>query len=100
LLKPCGHVLCGPCVDKFMLGGADTGHAWDDGAEEAPTLSCYVCSEDVSPKITKTEKKKKTKTGEDGEDKDRGMFDIACEGTGFAGGGTNYVKREGVAFQC
>jgi len=101
LLKPCGHVLCRPCVDKFMLGGADTGHAWDDGAGEGPTLSCYVCSEDVSPRnSTKAEKKKKSKRGEDEEDKERGMFDIACEGTGFAGGGTNYVKREGVAFQC
>jgi len=84
-----------------MLGGADTGHAWDDSAKEGLTLSCYVCSEDVSSRSsTKTEKKKKLKKGAEEEEKERGMFDIACEGTGFAGGGTNYVKREGVAFQC
>lgn len=101
LLRPCGHVVCGPCVDKFMLGGTDTDHAWDEEVGEKPTISCYVCSEDVSLRAqTRADKKKKSRKGADEEEKERGMFDIACEGTGFAGGGTNYVKREGVAFQC
>lgn len=113
LLKPCGHVLCGPCVDKFMLGGvANTEHMWEeenDAGGDAIALSCYVCSTNVTShgqtgptaeqKESRTKMKKKKKDGDGGEG-NSGLYDIACEGTGFAGGGTNLVKREGVAFQC
>lgn len=102
LLKPCGHVVCGPCVDKFMLGDAKGEHAWDDGAEdENMVVRCFVCTEDVSPRPRGAKKdKKKSKKTDDEDEKEKGMFDIACEGTGFAGGGKNYIKKDGVAFQC
>ena len=86
LAKPCGHVLCGSCVAQFMKG--------EDGAK----VLCYVCETDVTEKTTREgngEKKHKDK------EKIRpGLVEISCEGTGFAGGGTNVTKREGVAFQC
>ena len=105
LLKPCGHVLCGSCVDKFMLGVAAVEHAWEEPEEHAEnTIQCYVCSEDVTPQAkaeeSKSKKKTKKKDANEEAEKERGLFDVASEGTGFAGGGTAEVKREGVAFQC
>ena len=104
LLKPCGHVLCGSCVDKFMLGAATGEHAWEEPEAHAEnTIQCYVCSEDVTPQATqesKSKKKTKKKGANEEAEKERGLFDVASEGTGFAGGGTAEVKREGVAFQC
>ena len=105
LLKPCGHVLCGSCVDKFMLGAAAGEHAWEEPAEHAEgTIQCYVCSVDVTPQAKANDPKSKKKTKKKGAaeeaEKERGLFDVASEGTGFAGGGTAEVKREGVAFQC
>ena len=86
LAKPCGHVLCGSCVGQFMKG------------EKGAKVLCYVCETDVTEKAAKEgegEKKHKDK------EKIRpGLVEISCEGTGFAGGGTNVTKRQGVAFQC
>lgn len=89
LAKPCGHVLCKPCSEKFQRVDEHEG----DG-----TARCYVCQEDVTPG---RKAKRKDKDGKEKESKvDRGLVELASDGTGFAGGGKNMVKKEGVAFQC
>jgi len=65
---------------------ADDPHA---AASDVAGLRCFVCSMDLSGK--KGEKDDKVKGG---------LLEISSEGTGFAGGGVNVVKRSGVAFQC
>lgn len=65
--------------------------------EEVGVVRCYVCEADV------TERPVKAKKGKDGVEKDKdkirpGIVEISCEGTGFAGVGTNMTKRDGVAF--
>jgi nitric oxide synthase-interacting protein len=95
LAKPCGHALCGSCVEKFMKP-PDVPHARDpDAKEKHGRVLCYVCETDVTGRKQKPDKEK------EGKEKVRpGLVEISCEGTGFAGGGTNMTKREGVAFQC
>ncbi len=74
----------------------DIPHAHDTHAEEQHGhVQCYVCEADVA------ERKQRPGKERGGKDKIRpGLVEISCEGTGFAGGGTNMAKREGVAFQC
>lgn len=65
----------------------------DDGG-----VQCYVCNTELT-------NRSKPKKGEEESkaDKERpkpGLVEISSEGTGFAGGGKNMTKREGVAFQC
>lgn len=91
LAKPCGHVLCKSCSDKFQKP--------PDQSLRAPTdvdaQRCYVCQIDLNPVTANAgrgEKDKKEKI-------QRGLVELRSEGTGFAGGGNNMVKREGVAFQ-
>lgn len=96
LAKPCGHVLCKPCSDKFQRAAERSAH--DKVHDE--TVRCYVCQEDVTTSVGKgkegDEKKKEKKR-----DKiERGLVELCSDGTGFASGGTNMVKRQGVAFQC
>jgi len=100
LAKPCGHVLCKPCSDKFQRAADKSAHE-----EHDETVRCYVCQEDVTP--GRRSKKRKTVEGGEGEKPkekeakvDRGLVELSSEGTGFAGGGKNMVKRQGVAFQC
>jgi len=50
-------------------------------------MRCFVCSVDLSGKKNKDKPKSR-------------LLEISSEGTGFAGGGVNVVKRTGVAFQC
>jgi nitric oxide synthase-interacting protein len=74
----------------------DIPHAQDPDAKESHgKVLCYVCETDVTAQ--------KRRPGKENRGKDKiapGLVDISCEGTGFAGGGTNMTKREGVAFQC
>ncbi|WEW57831.1 hypothetical protein PRK78_003298 [Emydomyces testavorans] len=98
LTKPCGHVICKPCVDKFMTPHKDPDpHAKDtEEAELHGRMLCYVCETDITEKKWKKDMKKN-------KDKERirpGLVAICSEGTGFAGGGTNVAKKAGTAFQC
>ncbi len=93
LAKPCGHVLCKPCSDKFQKPPEKSAHE-----EHDETARCYVCQEDVTPG-----RKVKQKDGKEGKEKgkvERGLVELSSDGTGFAGGGKNMVKKRGVAFQC
>ena len=106
LSKPCGHVLCKPCSDKFQTQVAKSAH--DDDGERDGTVRCHVCSEDVTP--GRKVKGKGKKDGSAGDEKakekekegkiERGLVELSSEGTGFAGGGGNMVKKQGLAFQC
>ncbi|KAI1479001.1 ENOS interacting protein [Daldinia eschscholtzii] len=98
LAKPCGHVLCRSCVDKFMRPSRHH-HDPHAPAEDSGSLRCYVCEADL------TDKKSKDGGGEKGKKKDKekirpGLVDLRSEGTGFSAGGVNQVQKSGVAFQC
>ncbi|KAJ5369038.1 uncharacterized protein N7496_008798 [Penicillium cataractarum] len=106
LTKPCGHVICSPCVTKFMTPH-DVPDPHASKEEQAKTAAlhglvlCYVCETDITPNGSNgdagTKKKSKKK------EKDAilpGLVEISSEGTGFAGGGGNVVTKSGVAFQC
>lgn len=98
LAKPCGHVLCKPCSEKFQRAQEKSAH--DRVHDE--TVRCYVCQEDVTAVKKEKGKSEGKRDGKEGKkDKvDRGLVELSSEGTGFAGGGANMVKRQGVAFQC
>lgn len=95
LAKPCGHVLCKPCSSKFLKPPEKSAHDKDHD----DSVRCYVCQEDVTPG-RKTKRRKDGETGEKERNVERGLVELNTDGTGFAGGGKNMVKREGVAFQC
>ncbi|KAI0543864.1 hypothetical protein F4679DRAFT_590084 [Xylaria curta] len=92
LAKPCGHVLCGSCVGKFMKSNHHDPHATDHA------LRCYVCDTDLTDRGREEGNKGKKK------DKDRirpGLVELRSEGTGYSAGGANQVRKNGVAaFQC
>ncbi|KAJ5329734.1 hypothetical protein N7452_010124 [Penicillium brevicompactum] len=108
LTKPCGHVICSPCVTKFMTPHethVPDPHASKEEQEKNAAshgvVLCYVCETDVTtrPKENGTGTSKKSKK----KDKDSvlpGLVEISSEGTGFAGKGGNMGKKTGVAFQC
>ncbi|KAI0123848.1 hypothetical protein BJ170DRAFT_98585 [Xylariales sp. AK1849] len=98
LTKPCGHVLCRHCVDKFMR---PSGHH-DPHAEvvDPEGLRCYVCDTDLVDRASKVEKGEKTKKKKEKEKIKPGLVEIRSEGTGFSAGGVNQVQKTDVAFQC
>ncbi|TGJ84658.1 hypothetical protein E0Z10_g4088 [Xylaria hypoxylon] len=97
LAKPCGHVLCGHCVGKFMRPNKHH----DPHTMDPDALRCYVCDIDLagngdgSHEATQNGKKK---------EKERirpGLVELRSEGTGYSAGGANQVRKNGVAaFQC
>ncbi|KAJ5485657.1 hypothetical protein N7539_005645 [Penicillium diatomitis] len=116
LTKPCGHVICSPCVTKFMTPrDVPDPHASKEEQAKSAALHgqvlCYVCETDITPNATREtnhdegamttspEVKKKSKK-KDKEVIQPGLVEISSEGTGFAGGGGNVATKTGVAFQC
>ncbi|RYP43021.1 hypothetical protein DL768_010136 [Monosporascus sp. mg162] len=124
LAKPCGHVLCRGCVDKFMRPGGTGAHHHNHHADpHAPEdgLRCYVCEADLTDKPSSKEnggdanningdnddrpegdggKKKKKEKDKERERIRPGLIELRSEGTGFSAAGANEVKKVGVAFQC
>ncbi|KNG46410.1 zinc finger containing protein [Stemphylium lycopersici] len=96
LAIPCGHVLCKPCVDKFLKPEHRHQRDAHDDGPDPETTHCYVCDADLTTVPDAKEGKRK-------KDKEKapkpGLVEIRSEGTGFASGGKAMVKREGVAFQ-
>ncbi|KAL7626580.1 hypothetical protein AAE478_003352 [Parahypoxylon ruwenzoriense] len=110
LAKPCGHVLCRSCVEKFMRPSRQHQQHHDPHAPagEAERLRCYVCEADLTEKNsdggnnnTGSEKSSKKNKKEKEKEKIRpGLIELRSEGTGFSAGGANQVQKSGVAFQC
>jgi nitric oxide synthase-interacting protein len=92
---PCGHVLCKPCVEKFLKPEHRHHRDAHDNGPEPETVHCYVCDADLTSAPEKKDSKKK-------KDKAKGpkpgLVEIKSEGTGFASGGQAMVKKDGVAF--
>lgn len=100
LAKPCGHVLCKNCVDKFMK---PTGHHDPHAPDVDPdAIVCYVCDTELTEKEESSSKKQKEgkKEKKEKETIKPGLVELRREGTGFSAGGTNQVKKDGVGFAC
>ena len=122
---PCGHVLCAPCVARFLKPELRHHRDAHDDEPDALNVHCYVCDADLGtggrPGADEEllgqgegegegdgegeggEGKKKKKKGRKGKAKAKGrgagLVEIRSEGTGYASAGQSLVKREGVAFQ-
>ena len=116
LAVPCGHVLCKPCAGTLMARDERAGDPPLPHGAAGEGRRCFVCEADLSGRVREEgggqgqgdgeggegeaigTKKKKKKGKEEGVRS--GTVEIQCEGTGFAGGGDNMVKKGGTAFQC
>jgi nitric oxide synthase-interacting protein len=98
LAIPCGHVLCKPCVDKFLKPEHRHHRDAHDGGPEPETVHCYVCDADLTTVPESKDGRKEKKKDKEKAPKP-GLVEIRSEGTGFASGGKAVVKRDGVAFQ-
>lgn len=99
LAIPCGHVLCKPCVEKFLKPEHRHHRDAHDQGPDPATVHCYVCDADLTT-IPETKEKHGGKKRKDKEKVPKpGLVEIRSEGTGYASGGKSLVKREGVAFQ-
>ncbi|KAF8537232.1 hypothetical protein BDD12DRAFT_745836 [Trichophaea hybrida] len=86
LAKPCGHVICKPCVDKFMTAYSSNAH------HQNKPVRCYVCNADLSDYESPPNNKNIVRPG---------LVVIQSDGTGFsAGGGNVTTEKQGIAFQC
>ncbi|KAF2714757.1 hypothetical protein K504DRAFT_469171 [Pleomassaria siparia CBS 279.74] len=97
LAIPCGHVLCKPCVERFLKPEHRHHRDAHEEGPEPETVHCYVCDADLTTVPERKEKEGK-KNKKDKDALKPGLVEIKSEGTGFAGGGKNMVKRDGVAF--
>ncbi|KAJ5295356.1 hypothetical protein N7508_010177 [Penicillium antarcticum] len=110
LTKPCGHVICSPCVTKFMTPHEHhkpDPHASKEEQEAAAALHgqvlCYVCETDLTARPSKKDDGSKKSSKKKDKEKDAiqpGLVEVSSEGTGFAGKGGNMGKKSGIAFQC
>ncbi|KZM26893.1 uncharacterized protein EKO05_0011377 [Ascochyta rabiei] len=99
LAIPCGHVLCKPCVQKFLRPEHRHHRDAHEDGPDPETTHCYVCDADLTTVPDTTEKQSKKKKKEKEKGPKPGLVEIRSEGTGYASGGKSLVKREGVAFQ-
>ncbi|CAI7638009.1 unnamed protein product [Penicillium glandicola] len=112
LTKPCGHVICAPCVTKFMTPHehhVPDPHASKEEQEKTAALHgqvlCYVCETDITAKPKPDNNGNGNGNSKKSKKKDKdaiqpGLVEVSCEGTGFASKGGNMGKKTGVAFQC
>lgn len=78
LAVPCGHVLCKPCVEKFLK--PELRHhrdAHDDSLEPESSVHCYVCDADLTAAAGSSGKEEGVEGGggkgaEQGKDEDEG----------------------------
>lgn len=98
---PCGHVLCKPCVEKFLRPEHRHQRDVHDDGPDPESIHCYVCDADLSAILAGT--KQNDNESKKRKDKNKGLspglVELRSEGTGFASGGKAMVKRQGVAFQ-
>ena len=100
LTVPCGHVICKPCVNEFMSAKKQPDRQAIDPTPR-DEITCYVCDADLTDRSDSKIVQPNGKERKEGKERIKpGLVDISSEGTGFAGGGKNMAKREGVAFQC
>lgn len=97
LAKPCGHVLCGSCVEKFMKSNRHDPHAADPD-----TLRCYVCDIDLADHGGRSHEENQRGKKKDTKERIRpGLVKLRSEGTGYSASGANQVRKNSVAaFQC
>lgn len=96
LAKPCGHVLCGSCVEKFMKPNKHDPHATEPDA-----LRCYVCDTDLTGAGDRSHGEKQKGKKKDKERIRPGLVELRSEGTGYSASGANQVRKDGIAaFQC
>ena len=96
---PCGHVLCKTCVAAFLQphDKADP----HNPEEDHRCIRCYVCDSDLTRHDGFEEKDSKCRKNKHSKQKPKlGLIEIRSDGTGFAGGGKNLIKKDGVVFQC
>lgn len=93
LAKPCGHVLCRSCVDRFMRPAShdDPHHAHNHAhananASHAAELRCYVCEADLTDRPVQD-------LGDEG-DNDNNDDDKDGDGGGDADGGGKKNKKK------
>ncbi|KAI0386237.1 ENOS interacting protein [Hypomontagnella monticulosa] len=99
LAKPCGHVLCRNCVEKFIRPSRQH-HDPHASASDAEAIRCYVCEADLTGKTNGKEISSEKGKKKDKEKIRPGLVELRSEGTGFSAGGANQVQKSGISFQC